>query len=213
MFNGFKTGFWLGAGLILVLTLSTTAGASTVEKPTETTAATTSQPIYLSLSMNEGTSSLSNPVPGSTSNSGSRTELLLLASVELNRWVLEAGGGWLHDSLSGQANPSTFGVTDFDVVTDAGVAEVSPQYRIVDHLRIGPVAELLVGPDVSFSATVIGSDKHTAWLGGGQALYEFRLGQTALRAGARYLTSLDLADHQLQSVQATLQVGLPVMSL
>src|SRR4051812_8450841 len=108
MFKGFKTGFWLG--VLLVLILSTSAGAAPTpmgksELSTTAPAEPESRSVYLSAALNQGTSSLSNPVPGSTVTSGSRTEVLLVATADLGRFVIEAGGGWLHDSISGQANP------------------------------------------------------------------------------------------------------------
>jgi hypothetical protein len=166
----------------------------------------------LSASLSEGTSSLSNPVQGSTGTSGNQMELMLLASVEVGSFVLEGGGGWLHDTLSGTASPTGtgFSPTSYDLVTDAAIAEFSPQIRVVGGLRVGPVAEALIGPDVSF-VPGFGPGQSLTWLGGGQALYEFRFSGTAIRAGARYLSSLNIADHQLQSIQATVQFGLSVL--
>jgi hypothetical protein len=167
--------------------------------------------LFVSASISRGTSSLSNPVPGSTDSSGSRTELLLLASYDLTDFVLEGGAGWMRDSLTGTASPIGFGVAEYELTTDAAVIELSPLVKLLARLRAGPLLEMLVGDDVSFKPGISESPSRTAWLGGLQALYEFRLGGTALRAGARYLTSLGLPGQQLRSLQATLQFGLPLL--
>jgi hypothetical protein len=212
MIKGLKTGFWFGFWTLFFLSATAAAAhAASTRASLERTETEEPSKLYLSAAVNQGTSSLSNPVAGSTGTSGSRTELLLLASVDLGSFVIEGGGGWLHDRLAGQAAPSTFGPTDYELVTDAGVAELSPRYRVVGGLELGPLAELLFGADVSFVPGFGDSGQHTAWLGGAQALYEFRLSGAAVRAGARYLRSLDIASHTLQSVQATLQFGLPIL--
>ena len=64
---------------------------------------------------------------------------------------------------------------------------------------------------MSFAPGFSDSGQNTAWLGGGQALYGFKLDGASIRAGARYTQSLNIASHTLQSVQATLQFGLPVL--
>ena len=213
MIHGLKTGFWFGFFALLILSASAAAHAATAATaPSSTTdgeAAT--RPLSLSAALNQGTSSLSNPVQGAIGNSGSRTELLLLASIELGSFVLEGGGGWMHDRLSGSATPSGFNPTQYELVTDAGVAELSPRLRVLGGLEVGPLVEMLFGPDVSFVPGFVDSGKNTAWLGGGQALYGFKLDRATVRAGARFLTSLSIPDHSLQSIQATLQIGLPVL--
>jgi hypothetical protein len=208
-----KFGIGVVLGWLVFACLSAGAHASTGGSST-TSAGDVGEPsrLYLSVSMSEGTSSLSNPVPGSTGTSGNQMELMLLVSMELGSFVLEGGGGWLHDTLTGTASPTgtAFGPTSYSLVTDAAIAEFSPQIKVIGHFRVGPVAEALMGPDVSF-VPGFGPGQSLTWMGGAQALYEFHLSGSAIRAGARYLSSLNIADHQLQSVQATLQFGLPVL--
>jgi hypothetical protein len=199
MIQGIRVGFYLGVMFwILVLLVSPASAHAMVD---------------LSAGLNEGTSSLSNPVSGSTGTSGNQLELLLLATVDVGEpFVIEAGGGWLHGTLSGTASPvsGSFSPLSYDLVTNAAVAELSPQIRVVGGLRVGPVGEGLFGPNVSF-VPGFGPGQSFTFLGGGQALYEFRFSGSLVRAGARYLTSLNITDHQLQSIQATLQLGLPVL--
>lgn len=168
--------------------------------------------VYLSASLSEGTSSFSNAVQGSTGTSGNQMELMLLASVQTGSlFVLEGGGGWLHNSLSGTAKPSGgFTPSSYSLVTDAAVAEFSPQIQVVDHLRVGFLGEALFGTDVSF-VPGFGPGQSLTWLAGGQALYEFKFSGSAVRVGARYLQSLNIAQHALQSVQATVQFGVSVL--
>jgi hypothetical protein len=167
---------------------------------------------YLSASLNEGLSSLSGT---GTSSSGTQTELMMVGSLVFSNWIIEGGGGWFLSSLSSNqaasAPSQSTGLTleSDSLSTAGGVAEISPQYRLTDHLQIGPLAEMLFGTDVSFGG--IGSSmQDMAWLGGAQALYEFRLGGTSLKLGARYLASLSLSGETLQAAEATLQFGLPI---
>ena len=166
--------------------------------------------LFISAEINQGTAALSNAVPDETDSSGSQTEILALASWRLDSWIFEFGGGWFHNTISGSAEPSGFGVHQYKVVTQAGVVEVSPQYRITSHWQLGPVAEFLFGDDVGFNPGFGKRGQSTAWLAGLQSLYEFHLGQVALRPGVRYLVSLNVANHVLQSIQATFQLGLPI---
>ena len=197
--QGLRVGFYLGVMFWVVLLMVGSASAHAM--------------MDLSAALNEGTSSLSNPVSGATGTSGNQMELLLLATVDVGSlFVIEGGGGWLHDTLSGTATPASgsFSPLSYDLVTDAAVAELSPQIRVAGGLRVGPVGEALFGPDVSF-VPGFGPGQSLTFLGGAQALYEFRVSGAAIRAGARYLSSLNIADHQLQSVQATVQFGLNVL--
>ena len=172
---------------------------------TATTAAAEPRPIYFSAGLSEGLSSLSNAPQTATSSSGSQTELLALASWRLPNWEFEAGAGWFHSSISGTAQATNFGLHSYDMTTNAGVAEISPRYRLTENLQAGPVMELLFGSDVGFAPDWHQSGQSTAWLAGGQALYEFRLGTIALKPGVRYLASLNVPGHLLQSIEATLQ--------
>jgi hypothetical protein len=213
MIKGLKFGFWVGFVTLLVLTASAAAHAAT-PRSSSTVPRTDYEPphVFLSAAVNQGTSSLSNPVAGSTGNSGSRTELMLLATVELGSLVFEGGGGWMHDKLTGTGPANgLLSPSEYEVVTDAGIAELSPRYRVVGGLEIGPLVELLYGADLSFAPGFGTSGQTTAWLGGGQALYGFTVEGASLRAGARYTESLNVANHSLRSVQATLQIGLPVL--
>src|SRR4051794_6560186 len=114
---------FLGFGIFLLsATQLYAAGAPPTTSVRAETAATQTaektQRVFLSLSLNQGTSSLSNPVPDVTTTSGSRTEALLLASLRLNHFVFEGGGGWFHDRTAGTANPSGLGINEYELITD-----------------------------------------------------------------------------------------------
>jgi hypothetical protein len=152
---------------------------------------------------------VTSPIGHADIDSGNRTELLLVATRYFDHFALEAGGGWLHDRLSGTGSAGSFTFSS-ELVTDAAVAEISPQYRLTERLQAGPLIETLFGPDVSFA--VSSSARTLAWLAGAEALYGFELGsRCALRAGARYLTSVGLPGQRSQAVEATLQIGLGLL--
>lgn len=198
---------WLGVlGLTVFLVSAAAAAAEPSASETMAEPGQNSAAFYLSASFSDGVSTLSNT--GLDTN-GTQMEIMLLGSLVLPSWIIEGGGGWFLSDLSG-GGQATGALQSYSLSTAAGVAELSPQYRLTDRLQIGPVMELLFGTDVSFGG--LGSTtQDMTLLGGAQALYEFRLGMTSLKLGARYLASLDLPGEMLQSVQATIQFGLPIL--
>lgn len=168
-------------------------------------------------SVSYGSASLSEADSASMDTSGSQTQFMGQMTFQLPNWSLDAGLGFLTTSISGRsaasASPSSsLSLDRYDLTTNAGVAELCPQYRFTDRLQAGPLAELLFGQDVGFMPGFGYSGQTTAWLGGAQALYALSASRGAIdfRAGLRYLRSLDLEDRTLSSVQATVQIGLPL---
>ena len=155
---------------------------------------------------------------GPTNNSGSQVEALLMSSYHFTSFILEGGLGFQRTSSSGGSDGSAansslgsnFSLVNYEQTTQNLVAEFSPQYRLTENLQIGPLAEMLFGTDVSMVPGLSSEGQTTAFMAGGQALYGFSIDSVYLRVGARYLSSLNLESDQIQSIQATLQIGLPL---
>jgi hypothetical protein len=206
-------GFWAVFSAMESSAATPDLAGSNIEDSAEVFDRSDAHTLYLSGSVNEGVASLAS-AGSSILGSGTQTELLGLATLKLDYWIIEAGGGWLSSSLSGGTSNvpnSTLALSSYSMTTEAGVAELSPQYRLTEHLQAGPVGEMLFGSNVGFDYNLGGPLQEMALMGGAQALYEFRVGPMDLRAGARYLTNLNIPNQRLQTVQATLQFGLPVL--
>lgn len=164
----------------------------------------------LALGVSEGYTTLSS---ASVDSSGSLTQLMGVSSWILSDWVLEVGAGFLTAKISGHSGGTGSGMSlsDYEMTNNAGVVSLSPQYRMTDRLQLGPIVELLYGEDVGFRPGIGFSGKTTAWLAGAQALYSFNYQSLKMRAGAQYLRSLDLPNSELQSLQATLQLGFSLL--
>lgn len=202
----------------LAVSISSNTEARAALESEQSIESTSIKSFYLSASLSTGTASLSSASGTAISTSGSQSEALLMGSYHFNHFILEGGIGFLRNTFSGGAGGSVsssglgsdFSLTAYEQSTQCLVAEFSPQYRLTDHLQVGPLGEMLFGTDVSLIPGFSSDGQSTSFMAGGQALYGFSVSSVYLRAGARYLTSLGLESERSQSIQATLQIGLPI---
>jgi len=170
----------------------------------------------LNLSVSEGYASLA--TQSSTLNSsGAFTQALALLDWHLGSWTMELGGGLMTTTLSG-GSPSTaittssnLSLVNYSSTTNAGVVQISPLYRVSDHIEVGPMGQILIGQDVGFLPSIGYSGQSTAFFGGAQGLYEIPFESFHLKTGLQYISSLNLYQERLQSVQATLQIGFSLL--
>lgn len=127
-----------------------------------------------------------------------------LVSYVAQQWVFDAGLNWLYSRISGSTtNPNQAA----DVHTRAGLAEVSPRYRLGERWQLGPVADILYGTDTAFGPAVGNSSVNA--LVGVKLAYEMPVGDFALRYFGQALTLVSVASRQVTVVEAGIQFGLP----
>lgn len=126
-----------------------------------------------------------------------------LLSYDAQKWVFDAGLNWLYSQLSGPTSP----VQSADIRTRAGMAEVSPRYRLGERWQLGPVADVLYGTDTSFGPAVAAPSTNV--FVGAKLAYEMPVGDFALRIFAQALTDVSIANRQVTMLNAGLQFGLP----
>jgi peptidoglycan-associated lipoprotein len=155
-----------------------------------------------------GYSHLSTSRPGEYDLSGTQVDAKLLISLYQEKFVYDAGLGWLYNSISGSSGSLSSGVN-----TRAAFAEFTPRYRLDNHWQIGPTVDFDFGGDMSLS-TVAPNVDSTALLGGLQVNYEVNPQNSSWRwrVIARAENSIGLSNHSLLVTQIGLQIGLPFQS-
>jgi outer membrane protein OmpA-like peptidoglycan-associated protein len=132
-----------------------------------------------------------------------------LASKYTPNWVFDAGLGWFHDNQS-----ASQGASSVKVKTNAGFTDLGARRRLGDGgWQLGPVVQILFGPDVNLSeATAPGTETHLAALGGVKISKDFLMSSTIARIGAQVVTDLTIANRQVTWFQIDFQLGLPTRS-
>lgn len=139
-----------------------------------------------------------------TTSSGPQLMAGALLSYVARQWVFDAGLNWLYSELSGSTTTPN---QSADVRTRAGMAEVSPRYRLGDRWQLGPVVDILYGTDTAFGPSVVGSSTNV--FVGAKLAYEMPVGDFAIRPFLQALTDVSIAGRQVTVVDAGLQFGLP----
>jgi outer membrane protein OmpA-like peptidoglycan-associated protein len=151
-----------------------------------------------------GLSDLSGTSGGELDKSGWNLGLKLLASKYTREWVFDAGLGWFHDQQSASGANSSI-----KVLTNAGFADLGARYRLSPNWQLGPVAQILFGPDVNFSeSTAAGTATPMALLGGARVEYEILNTSNTVRIGGQIVTDLTISSRQVSWFQIDLQFGL-----
>jgi len=122
------------------------------------------------------------------------------------KWVFDLGIGYFTNHMSSKGNK-------VKVYTNAGMLEVSPRYRITPHFQVGPVFNLLMGSDVSFSELIGGLDTGSAvnLLGGVRTQYEFNVDHFIFRLGCQAQAALTTPSRFYWTVQSDVQFGFPIL--
>ena len=208
-FNNLKKSVVVFSLLISSTILAQSSRNSTQTRlPRSSVQAERSQPIALSVALQNGYTSLQS---NSVSASGGMTELLINASYTTRVYAVDLGAGYMSSDLTGSAAGSSSGLQNFEMTTQSFLMNFSPQYRLSESVQIGPVLQLLLGGDVGFKPGIGSTGQTSAWLGGAQAFYAFNWEKFRIKAGLTYVRSLNIEEKNLQSIQASLQLGLPIL--
>lgn len=190
-------------------TRSEAAPSSTLEK--RGFSRSQQKPFSISAAISSGTATIDEP---GMDTSGNQTEIKLVGTYSLSSVNFEVGGGYFRNQVSGKARRATTDeslyLSQYGLTTEATLFTTAIRGRPTERIEVGPVLELLLGPDVGFSAGFGKSGITSVWLAGAEALYALPLESFVAKVGARYLTSTNL-ENRLSSIQATLQFGVPLL--
>ena len=138
--------------------------------------------------------------------------LKALLSLYVEKMMLEAGGGWFTNELSG--GPARYvhpdGWIDHEKVsTKAGFMELSARYRATPFVTIGPMGYMTLGTDTSF-APYAAPKKEQVFAG-----FVVAKGTPdeagALRYGLQTLTDLTIPDRQVIIANVFAQWAIPIV--
>lgn len=135
-------------------------------------------------------------------NDGEQMGIKVAYSKYWEELVADAGLGYRYDKMDDEV----------EVETKAFIVELGLRYRLTDRWSLGPEIQVLVGQDVSFSDVGTNSDdKPSAFFLGGRALYDFSDfdSEYMFRAGAQFLTDIDINDRKITYFQFLAEVGWP----
>lgn len=140
-----------------------------------------------------------------TTVDGTQFNVTGLAAIGIGRgMVLDLGGGWYTNKISGEFTPGV----QTDVETRAAYAEISPKIVLGQRWQLGPVVNAAFGTDTGFGPTI--GDSSVTWLAGLQGLYQLPLDQVDLRFMARAMTDINVRDRQAYIGLTGIQIGIPV---
>lgn len=139
----------------------------------------------------------------SSSPGGPEFQVNGAVSYENDRWVIDAGAGWVYTAISGTNTLEQ----PVSVKTRAGFAELSPRYRLTDHWQLGPVVDFDFGTDTGFGPTISQSAFITPFVGL-KLVYETPLYGWALRFFGQASTDVS-GDRTATLGTVGVQIGLP----
>ena len=137
---------------------------------------------------------------------GIHGDLKGLFSKYWERWVLDAGAGWMVNWLDG--GKDTAGLVNDRVTTLAALLELSGRYRLTRHWELGIQNQVFLGTDTTFSTT--GSEtKYASHFIGPQLVYTIPT-RNPWRITGAFWTDTNIGDRQLYLFMGGIQWGLPV---
>lgn len=154
------------------------------------------------LGADSGYSSLSTNASNEINTDGYQIDAKLLGSFYFKPAVLDIGGGWLFNRVSGSSQT----VRDVSIETRAGFAELSPRLRFGERFQLGPIARLLFGTDMSFASAVL-PQKSTATLAGVNFVYDIPYDTTNVRFALQGTTNLNTKERQNYTALLGVQIG------
>lgn len=120
-----------------------------------------------------------------------------------DRWITDAGAGWMLSRLDGS-------FTDGRAVairTRSGWASLGTRLRVGPRWQVGPETQLAFGADNSFAPSVGGAS--TALFVGPKLVYEIP-GRNPFRAWTTLVTDLTIGGRQAWVASAGVQLGFPI---
>jgi hypothetical protein len=215
-------------------TSSTNAGGApestprnTVTEQTRTSVASASTGgLTLFMGVSAGPTFVQSPSPDESNKNGYMLAGKGLASLYSDRWVLDAGIGWLSAQVKSQlpgkdeypklepGTEKTFIPGPVKIIVNSGFAEVAARYRLSKDWQIGIVGNALVSSgDTSFGAITARDDKPTTATGfmGGQIAFGTQTRDSNWRLCIEYLTDITIKERQVHFALASLQFGIPII--
>jgi len=128
----------------------------------------------------------------------------LLMSHRQPTWLFDFGASWIYSKLSGNLPDDR----SIDIRTRAATIDLSPRYRLTQHLQVGPILNIAFGTDTEF-----GPSKRSeigTYFAGVKFAYEFAVGNHPIRLWQQTSTDLSISARQVYLAMAGIQVGFPV---
>lgn len=138
--------------------------------------------------------------------SGIHGDLKGLFSNYWERWVVDAGAGWMVNWLDG--GEDTSGLVDDRVTTLAALLELSGRYRLTQRWELGIQNQVFLGTDTTFSTTGV-DDKYASHFIGPQLVYTIPT-RNPWRITGAFWTDTNIDDRQLYLFMGGIQWGLPI---
>jgi len=163
--------------------------------------------LWFFLGADVGYTHLSTSAVNEENLSGSQADVKGLVSYYGEKVVVDAGGGWFFNHLSGNEAPGAVTIN-----TRSPFAELGARYRFDGgHWQLGPVVNITFGSDMSLTPFPTNST-NVAVLAGLQLDCEVNPENPKWRFRfiARAINSIGLADHSLFVGQGGFQIGLPL---
>lgn len=156
---------------------------------------------YLFGGIDAGFSGLQTQSAAESDKFGLDINLKGLISFELDKFVIDFGGGWRYDRVSG--GPS---IRKIVIETRSAFLEASPRIYIGDSFQLGPYVAFHLGSQVGMSE-LLPSSQSTAFYVGAQFLHEWGNEQTRYRFGVRGGMDLNIPSRTHWMAQLSFQVG------
>jgi outer membrane protein OmpA-like peptidoglycan-associated protein len=153
-----------------------------------------------------GYNHLTTTQPGETNLDGTQVDIKALLSLYTEKFVLDGGGGWLFNNLSGNEQNGNVNIN-----SRSAFAELDARYRFNNYWQFGPAADVSIDSDFSLTP-VPTNNKNTAVFVGGQLDYEVNpeSPNSRVRIIARVMNTVGLENsHSLLIAQLGFQIGLP----
>ena len=122
------------------------------------------------------------------------------------KWVLDGGLGYRYISNSGTNSNGD----QIKVTTRAGYLDLSPRYRFGKGWQFGPEFQYWLTGDNGMNPDPTNTIQNNAALLGAQLLYEWPGDENKFRLGARWNTTINVAQRSVNVFQAFFQIGFTI---